>query len=256
MKRNAIYRWAVAVAVSSCCAAASGAPIPSQGTWTASLQGRDLDGNLSNGFEAYYDSALGITWLDDVKRGVSREEALSWVQSLTTGGFADWRLPQLSPVNGTAFQWDFSTDGSTDRVYARTGVGWGLAAELGHLYYVSLGNKGICDPDAPATHSFDCALQVGYGLVNSGPFVTLDPYYYWYGTDFALSPTNEGWYFNMGFDYYSGAQASYYLYAKFNAIAVRDGDVYSVPEPAVGSLLAASVVALLAVGRRRAAYSL
>lgn len=39
---------------------AQAAPIPGQGTWETTLQGRDLDGNFGS-FEAYYDTVLDIT---------------------------------------------------------------------------------------------------------------------------------------------------------------------------------------------------
>ena len=38
--------------------------ISGQGTWETTLQARDLDGNLTTA-EAYYDTALEITWLAD-----------------------------------------------------------------------------------------------------------------------------------------------------------------------------------------------
>ena len=44
---------------------AHAAPVSGMGTWESTLQGRDLDGNAGNGFEAYYDTALDLTWLAD-----------------------------------------------------------------------------------------------------------------------------------------------------------------------------------------------
>jgi hypothetical protein len=41
---------------------ASAAAVSGQGTWETTLQGRDLDGNTTT-FEAYFDTALDITWL-------------------------------------------------------------------------------------------------------------------------------------------------------------------------------------------------
>src|SRR3989344_2551084 len=48
---------------------AHAAPVSGQGTWETTLQGRDLDGNLSTA-EAYYDTALNITWLADANYGL------------------------------------------------------------------------------------------------------------------------------------------------------------------------------------------
>jgi hypothetical protein len=58
---NMLCAIALTLAVSTSLHAAS---ISGQGTWESTLQGRDLDGNLTT-FEAYYDTALNITWLAD-----------------------------------------------------------------------------------------------------------------------------------------------------------------------------------------------
>ena len=46
-------------------APAGAAVVSGLGTWATTLLGRDLDGDLTNGFEAYYDTVLDITWLAD-----------------------------------------------------------------------------------------------------------------------------------------------------------------------------------------------
>src|SRR3989344_215147 len=59
------HRWAataLVVIVLGASSFAHAASVSGQGTWETTLQGRDLDGNLSTA-EAYYDTALNITWL-------------------------------------------------------------------------------------------------------------------------------------------------------------------------------------------------
>jgi len=41
-------------------------------------------------------------------------EATDWVNQLNYGGFSDWRLPTVKPVNGVVFQIKVGFDGSTD----------------------------------------------------------------------------------------------------------------------------------------------
>ena len=74
-----------------------------------------------------YDDVLDITWLQDANYAMSSgydtdgkmtwNEAIAWADQLSFGGFNDWRLPMVSPVNGLAFSTDWGFDGSTDFGY-------------------------------------------------------------------------------------------------------------------------------------------
>lgn len=142
-----------ASASTSCPAGAPTSCLATQGTWTQSLQARDFDDD--GAIDAYYDTALNLTWLADanyvVTSGVDFDgkmawaDALNWAGSLQLYGGSDWRLPTVTPVDGVAFNYANSFDGSTDIGYALENIGWGTASELGHLYYVTLGNDGLGD---------------------------------------------------------------------------------------------------------------
>jgi hypothetical protein len=110
--------------------AADGRCIEGQGTWQRSLQARDWDGN-GVGVDAYYDPFLNITWLKDVNwaqtsghdddGGMNFSDASAWADGLTLFGGTDWRLPTLTPVDGTAtFNTTYSNNGSTDFGFAKT----------------------------------------------------------------------------------------------------------------------------------------
>ena len=62
--------------------AANAASVSGQGTWKTTLQGRDLDGNLFT-IEAYYDTALNITWLADANyaktSGYDADGLMNWM---------------------------------------------------------------------------------------------------------------------------------------------------------------------------------
>lgn len=174
-----------------------------------------------------YDTQTNLTWLADAGAGGQRTQADAalWAQALSFGGFDDWRLPTVMPVNGIALQLDYSDDGSTDVGINNAGQN----SELGHLYYASLGNSAA-------------------GLTQTGPFVGLvDPAnatgpVFWTGTE-----AEPGW--GLSFFMGMGAQDLLATDTLAQAWAVRVGDVAAVPEPGSVALLLAGLMAM-AVRRR------
>lgn len=214
------------------------------GTAHAALQGRDLNGSAGS-FEAYYDTVLDITWLADANyaktsgRNTSGggglmmwAEANAWADSLSfTDGvkvYDNWRLPEVSPINGMSFNYSGSLNGSTDNGHNISAPGsifaGSTANEMAHLFFNTLGNKDLC---APATSVGFCdGPQTGWGLTNTGPFVNLRADTYWSATGYQ-SGTSEAWDFYFG----DGSQSSNLQGATFFAWAVSSGDVAAaVPE--------------------------
>jgi Protein of unknown function (DUF1566)/PEP-CTERM motif len=124
-----------------CCVTAA-AFLALTGAAQAALQDRDLDGN--GAVDAFYDTDRNITWLRDANLNGAQqwEAAVAWADSLSFGGFSDWRLPASDFCN--------SLSGCT-------------ASEMGHLWYAELGNT------APT-------------LTNPGEFENLQASWYWSGT--------------------------------------------------------------------------
>ncbi|HEB56139.1 MAG TPA: hypothetical protein ENI98_07515, partial [Gammaproteobacteria bacterium] len=88
------------------------APITGQGTWESTLQGRDLDGDLST-FEAYYDTALDITWLADANYAGTPMDwatANNWAANLNpyNSGITGWRLPVTIDTGGRGCDYAYS----------------------------------------------------------------------------------------------------------------------------------------------------
>lgn len=275
---------AVAVALTglgllSASGTARAAGVPGQGTWETTLQGRDLDGNSANGFEAYYDTVLNITWLGnanlaasntfglaynknlgnhpDDRSGWTYEEvihpngriaygaALHWLDAMNSSnylGYSDWRLPTVKPINGTNFQYIRATTGTTD-------LGFNISSaqsEMAHLYHVTLGNVSRLTPDRGVPAQM-------WGLMNHGPFSNLQSFIYWSGSEYA--PNSGG---NWTFSFFDGDQTGFFkrhntgVGSAFNAFVVRSGDVVSpVPEPQTIALALAGLAVAGGAARMR-----
>ncbi|MFG6414395.1 PEP-CTERM sorting domain-containing protein [Roseateles sp. DC23W] len=189
------------------------------------------DLQLRAGGTMVYDTVTNLTWITNAAEGGLRTQAdaAAWAASLSFGGFDDWALPTVAPVNGSALQMDYSEDGSTD-----IGVNnAGLNTQLGHLYYASLGNAA-------------------FGLTNAGPFSGLvDPAdaigpVFWTDTS---SPVETGW--SLAFYMGMGMQDQLAGDTLAHAWAVRVGDVAAVPEPGSIALLLAGLAGVAGVSRRR-----
>lgn len=190
------------------------------GAATLALAGAAHAELFDRGNGMIYDSATDLTWLQDANAAkslgadadglLSWDAAVSWVDQLSHAGFDDWRLPTVSPVNGISLNLDYSDDGSTDGGINTAGKN----SELGHLFYVSLGN------------------QAATGLSLSGPFSNTQSYAYWTGTGSPYG-ADEALHFFTAF----GDQGSSLKVNEYHAWAVRSGDVLPVPEPQSAALL-------------------
>jgi hypothetical protein len=111
------------------------APALAAGDWQTTLEGIDLDPEKP-GFEAFYDTRLGITWLTDVgavqgtrfawvdpgRGGVSTplvefDKAQRWLAKARFGEVGGWRLPSPAEFGSMFFQ----TLGHTDNVLRERG---------------------------------------------------------------------------------------------------------------------------------------
>ena len=145
---NKLLRWGLVLVL--------GLPAVAQATLTSRLAG-----------QAYYDTVLDITWLQDANLARTKafgvlsvlldgtmiwDAANSWITAMNadggTGylGINNWRLPTLSPVDGSTFNLAVSNNGTTDIGYGATGIGWqtdagDFVSEMGYMFYADLGRS-------------------------------------------------------------------------------------------------------------------
>ena len=252
------HRWAAAalfVVASGVSTLSHAASISGQGTWETTLQGRDLDGNLSTA-EAYYDTSLNITWLADANAGAgSAFDDIPWNGGSTTDGLMTWSSATawaagLNPYGSNITGWrlpttnDVGNDGETyTNIYQGVDYGYNITAysEMSHMFYTTLGDKAYC------TTSGSCS-QAGWGLTNTGPFSNLQSDAYWAATEYAPY-TYNAWLFY----FYDGYQLNLYKTYNYYAWAVHSGDVGApaVPVPAAVWLFGSGLAGLLGMSRKR-----
>jgi len=154
--------------------------------------------------------------------------ARAWVENLVyhdivrNVDYSDWRLANNKPVNGVAFNYNFSNDGTTD-------VGTNInspQSELAYMYNVNL-------------------------ALNIGPILNLQSGIYWSDANFL---PNNFTYPSSAFSYSfvgSGNQAWDVKNFRHYAWVVRDGDVATVPVPGAIWLFASGLGLLLHKARRK-----
>lgn len=188
--------------------------------------------DIGGSFNLVYDSDLDITWFDySVYPAIENwNDVLAWVEHLVVTDalsgkiYDNWRLPR-----------------AVDGPHTPEFVGYNVtSSEMGHLYYVELGNigrKDILGND-----------QLGYGLKNTGPFDDLvEGWNYLTGTDFTQYPFLEG-VFNFNFeDGHQGLSTKTY---GGHVIVVQDGGA-SVPIPGAIWLLESGLAGLVVTRLKR-----
>ena len=233
-------RWAMTalfVVASGVSTLAHAASISGQGTWESTLQGRDLDGNLST-FEAYYDTALNITWLANANYAgttMNWTAANTWAATLNpySSGISGWRLPTVTDTGTSGCNYAFTGTDCGYNVNTATG-------EMAHMFYTTLGDKAYYNTSGVA--------QAGYGLTNSGPFSNVQAVNYWSATEYAPS-TSYAWLFS----FYDGVQYDFVKSNSYYAWAVHSGDVgaSTVPVPATLWLFGSGLAGLIGFARRK-----
>ena len=207
-----------------------------------------------------YDSTLNVTWAAEANLsrilnfgipGVSDSSmqrgdmhwytAQTWLEAVNNSnylGYNDWRLPTASPVNGSAYNDQFSTNGTTD-------IGFNITSknsELGHLANVDLvAIIPTCSPDSPQSPP-NCTLE-NFGLFRniklSATYLTASDVYPGSDSYRAFAFYNPVTVNSVPFEW--GFQGTASKNNPGAAMILRNGDVASVPELSTAGLLMAGL---------------
>lgn len=170
-------------------------------------------------------NTFGITGIDSIGR-MSWSTAQNWIGAMNAAnylGYHDWRLPFTPQV-----------DTNCSTFFGATGVGGHCTgSEMGHLFYNELGGA--------AGHSITITHNANYNLFSNFQYRS-----YWSGT----VRNGSGPY---RFDFSDGSQWNDNPTYSLNILAVRDGQVATVPVPAAAWLLGSGLVGLVSVASTRRA---
>jgi hypothetical protein len=172
---------------------------------------------IDNGNNLIYDTVLDITWYANPNYETHVcADYTAWAAGLTVGGVTNWRLP--------------TTPGTTTGITSE--------GEMGHLFYITLGN----------TTGVDGVGQPIGLFTNKGPFTALN------GGFYTQTYAGDGKYYYFNFD--DGKQSSAdvgYWYYHIHGLAVHEGNIggSSVPIPGAVWLLGSGLIGLIGVRRFR-----
>jgi len=255
LRRAVAALFVVASGVSTLAHAAS---VSGQGTWETTLQARDFDGNTAT-IEAYYDTALNITWLANANYAqtsgydadglMNWTTANAWAASLNFNGITGWRLPTTIDTDGPDAD-SLGNDGC-DFGFSGTDCGYSVntaTSEMAHMFYGTLGNETNCTPANADRYSCSDSTP-GYSLTNTGPFSIVN-YHYWTATTYAPD-TNRAWYFSFRDGNQDAATKT--MASLLGGWAVHSGDVGAavVPVPAAAWLFGSGLAGLIGFARRK-----
>ncbi len=226
-----------------------------QKTWlNGSLIGINISGSaqatlIDRGDGMIYDDVLDVTWLQDANYAqtsgydadgrMTWEDANAWAAGLNYGGYNDWRLPDVQPVDDVAINYNLSYDGSTDRGYNITS----RQSEMAYMFHINLVNLSSYQTDGTLRSG---SGGVNWGVTNMGLFTNLKNSIYWSEVEYALNPS-IAWAFETSV----GFQNFYSMSSRFYAWAVRSGDVVgNAPAPTIPAMLLTGLAAT-ALRRKR-----
>lgn len=227
----------------------------------AELQGRDLS-VVGEGYEAFYDTVLNITWLADANFAktsghsatgqMTWDDASTWAANVTAHGLSGWRLPTVLPVHGQSYDYSGAYDGSSD-------VGYGIRSprsEMSYMFYENLGLLSYYDDQGNYQSGFgrpQGVVALALSNVPGGYIRNLGPEHGEYWATQAFEPQSGGhWVFDFEDDgQFALTPGDPPRWSGSYAWLVRDGDVSAVPELSSVWLFGLGALGLGLAARRR-----
>ena len=157
-----------------------------------------------------YDDVLDVTWLQDANYAktsgyspsgkMSWAEANKWVRALVyhdpvrNVDYTGWRLPQVEPVDGKAFNHQFRLEGTSDEGYNIVSP----RSEFSYMYYVNLQLNGWWTKDGKHPPTFGVMKSwtaVWSGQADAGLVKNLQTDGYYCGSSGKPFPSPAVWIF-------------------------------------------------------------
>lgn len=223
---------------------ATAAAVLALGTLASSAHAELID--RGNGL--IYDTTMNITWLSDFNYAqtsgyspdgrMTQSEAQAWAEQLSYGGFDDWRLP-TSNFADTHCSHTVVPIGGGPTIY--TGYNC-IGSEMGHLHYVDFGGQ----PDGEMADGTNHAQLALFTNIQRADPDREAGAYWTSGIPYPSQPGIRGVFWT-----FVGSQGYDFNTERWWAVAVRDGDVLAVPEPASAATMGLGLCLLLMAARRR-----
>ncbi len=204
-------------------------------------------GGEGNAYKLIWDdnnNGNSVVWLDYSNTPDDWSTQTSWAQGLNSPeaivlsinpaysvnwGSNAWRLPTL-----VGYDLEWNVNGSTS-------VGYNITtSEMGHLFYAELDNLGL--------YSTSSVYEPpGWGLTNTGDFDNLTTNRYWYDKKGLAPYSSNAFYFRT----FTGEQGLGTVALDSSGLAVRSGQVSTVPVPGALWLLWSGLIGLVGLKRRK-----
>jgi hypothetical protein len=230
--KSHLYSSLIGMAFLGLTTATQAVAISGQGSWETTLQGRDLDGNLLNGFEAYYDTIQNMTWLSDANyiktAGINNTGLTNGsLKTITAYGISEWALPAATITYNSPCQW-YNNGANINPTYGCNETVATIKQEESSTTYDNLFGNILGNKSSNGS---------SYSTVNTGPFSNVQQGEYltnavaWYEND-GVAPKA------VTFSTISGQlERRSISFASSYAMWTKAGDVGSVPEASTWALM-------------------
>jgi hypothetical protein len=154
-------------------------------------------------YKLIYEDDQGLIWLDYSFPDTRWPQLMSAVSKMNEAGVLTYKINPGVKINWRGlWRLPLAVDGARKNGYdGATTAGFNITtSEMGHLFYVSLGNVGYYDKSGNPRPGWGklSKEQESWGMKKADPFENLKNNNYWTGTEYSINP-QHAWDFNTYF---------------------------------------------------------